>query len=109
MATVPNSGELKPPNCDTWKSEFARRVASKKISEEFQYFLEIYDKLTKSQFKQHVKADDAVLAAMEMASEKNSPLDKRPRVSSLPEGSKVCIVGAGMSGKRRLLTNLCSL
>ena len=103
MAAVPGINEKPPPQCGTYKSEFARRVASKKISEEFQYFVEIFDKLKREDFKDGIKSTEAVLFALEQASQgKKGLIDEKNRVSSLPEGSKVCIVGAGMSGKLEL-------
>ena len=100
MAAVPGIDETKAPDCGTWKSEFARRVASKKITEEFQYFVEIYDKLSRDGFKGDIKGTEAVLFALEQASKgRKGLINEENRISSLPEGSKVCIVGAGMSGK----------
>lgn len=103
MAAVPSLEEAKPPNCDTWKSEFARRVASKKISEEFEYFAQIYDKLSREDFKGQIKSEDAVLFALDQASKRRPLLNTKEQVSSLPKGSKVCIVGAGMAGRFKFL------
>lgn len=107
MAAVPSLQEAKPPTCDTWKSEFARRVASKKISEEFQYFAQIYDKSRRKDFKGHVKFEDAVLFALEQASKGEALLNKNEQAHSFPEGSKVCIVGAGMSGRMKRFEGSC--
>ena len=90
--------DLKPPHCETWKSEFARRFASKKISEEFRYFAQIYDRLKREHFQGDLKADQAVLDALDRAS-RGRPLINKEEEVPLPEGSKVCIVGAGMSGR----------
>ena len=94
---VANGAE--PPNCNTWKSEFVRRVTSKKISEEFEYFAKSYEKLIKA----GLPSSEAVLFALEHASKQKPLQDPAKRVSTLPEGSKVCIVGAGMSGTYQAL------
>lgn len=92
------SKPVQPPyNCGSWKSAFARRIASQKISEEFEYFARFYELLNKEGFP----GDEAVRYALEWASKMKKPTDLRDDkkiVTKLDPGSKVCIVGAGMSG-----------
>lgn len=78
------------------KSDFARRIASRKISEEFEYFAAIFERLQRENFS----APEAVLYALEhaLASKASGLLNKKKEREELPVGSKVCIVGAGMSG-----------
>ena len=98
LETTEAQPQVQPPNgMSSWKSAFAQRVASRKISEEFEYFARIYDKLTKDGWS----PTDAVVYGLEHASaaEKASDLlDDEKQMDKLPKGSKVCIVGAGMAG-----------
>ena len=98
LETTEAQPQVQPPNgMSSWKSAFAQRVASKKISEEFEYFARIYDKLTKDGWS----PTDAVVYGLEHASaagEASDLLDDEKQMDKLPKGSKVCIVGAGMAG-----------
>ena len=80
-----------------WKSSFARRLASMKISEEYEYLAKIYEKLNLT----GLRSSEALLYALHHASS-SSPAsefrDSTKDVTQLPPGSKVCIVGAGMAG-----------
>ena len=101
--SVPPDAPKPPKDADasTWKSLFAQKLASKKITEEFEYFAKIYEKLDKNEFK----GPDAVVYALDHAAKRSKAsdlLDDDERVKTLPEGSKVCIVGAGMAGTRQI-------
>ena len=80
-----------------WKSSFARRLASMKISEEYEYLAKIYEKLNLTD----QRSSEALLYALHNASSSspaNKFRDSTKEVTQLPEGSKVCIIGAGMAG-----------
>ena len=80
-----------------YKSLYSQTLAAKRITEEFEYFAKVYEKLDENQFK----GPDAVLYALEHASKRSKASDlvnDDERVKKLPQGSKVCIIGAGMAG-----------
>ena len=80
-----------------WKSSFARRLASMKISEEYEYLAKVYEKLNLT----GLRSSEALLYALHNASSSspaNKFLDSTKEVTQLPPGSKVCIVGAGIAG-----------
>ena len=89
--------DVKPPNkCETWKSAFAQRLTSKKTGEEFDYFAKALQMDPK-----HFQGPSAFLYALKHAyqmTEANDLRDDERQVEELPEGSKLCIVGAGMAG-----------
>lgn len=106
MGSLPDATEtpsLGPPEAlgaRSWKSGFSQRVASKKISEEFEYFAKIYEQLN----LEGLRGAEAVLYALEHASNASKASELRDadkQVTELPLGSKVCIIGAGMSGQYR--------
>ncbi|KAL9094909.1 MAG: hypothetical protein Q9165_002859 [Trypethelium subeluteriae] len=93
--SAPSSPELSAK----WKSLFSQKLASKKIMEEFEYFAKVYEKLDKNKFQ----GPDAVIYALQHASKRSNPsdlVDDKRRAKTLPEGSKICIVGAGMAAMR---------
>ena len=87
---------------NSWKSRFSRRIASKKISEEFEYLAKIYNKLELEdlQGEKDVRYALQHASSSSQASEFRDPGKKEP---AWPPGSKVCIVGAGMAGKYYVL------
>ena len=94
MASIAPRPSSSPPHL--WKSLYSQQLASKKITEEFEYFAKVYQRADK------FKAPDAVKYALEHASKRSVAgdlLNKKESATSLPQGSKVCIVGAGMAGK----------
>ena len=96
----PNRGtpvtDVKPPNkCETWKSAYAQRLTSKKTGEEFDYFARAF------QSKSGLRGPEALLYALKHAytmTEAEELRNKKNKADKLPEGSKLCIVGAGMAG-----------
>ena len=90
----PPSLPVEAPDHKGWKTSFSKRLASKKITEEFEYFA---TQLDKGQFD----GPGAVRYALSHATKRSKPddfVDDDKKVKELPEGSKVCIVGAGMAG-----------
>ena len=81
----------------SYKSCFTRRLASMKISEEYEYLAKIYEKLN----LEGLRSDEALFYALKHASS-SSPAsefrDPDAEVKKLEAGSKVCIIGAGMAG-----------
>ena len=75
------------------KSTWAQCLAAEKIDEEFAYFRKVYETLGPESFERTIHA---LLYALNPA--KKGLLDTGERVTKLPAGSKVCIMGAGMSG-----------
>lgn len=88
--------DVQPPHdCVTWKSAYAQRLTSKRTGEEFDYFARA--------FQRHsgLRGPDALLYALAHAYSMTKADDLRnddKQVKELPEGSKLCIVGAGMAG-----------
>lgn len=92
---LPNT-DVDPPNdCETWKSAYAQRLTSKKTGEEFDYFARAF------QSKSGLRGPDALIYALAHAytmTKADELRNKKDQVEKLPEGSKLCIVGAGMAG-----------
>lgn len=87
-----------PPIAGSWKSSWTRRLASMKISEEYEYLAKIYHQLK----LERLQSDEALLYALQNASSSSPASDFRDpekKISTLKPGSKVCIIGAGMAGK----------
>lgn len=92
-ASVAGVTEVEPPNhISTWKAAYARQVASKKIDEEFEYF----ETLVRQ--PNHTELPEATKYALDP--HKDGLFDDKKAVTKLPPDSKVCIIGAGMSGRR---------
>lgn len=90
-ASVAGITEVEPPyDISTWKAAWARQVASKKINEEFKYF----EKLV--QLSHHPSLPAATEYALDPTTK--GLIEHRKEPTKLPADSKVCIVGAGMSG-----------
>ena len=86
-----------PPITESWKSCFTRRLASMKISEEYEYLAKIYHLLK----LEGLQSNQALLFALRHASSSSPASDFRDpekEVTKLDPGSKVCIIGAGMAG-----------
>lgn len=94
--------DTSPPIAESWKSSWTRRLASMKISEEYEYLAKIYRQLK----LERLQSDEALLYALQHASS-SSPAsefrDPKKKASELAPGSKVCIIGAGMAGKYQSL------
>lgn len=91
-ASVAGVTEVEPPNhISTWKAAYARQVASKKIDEEFEYF----ETLVRQ--PNHTELPEATKYALDP--HKDGLFDDKKAVTKLPPDSKVCIIGAGMSGR----------
>ena len=90
--------EVNPPNkCETWKSAYAQRLTSKRTGEEFDYFARAF------RSESGLRGPGALLYALEQAykmTEADDLREKGKQPTKLPEGSKLCIVGAGMAGMR---------
>lgn len=96
MAEAPPDAPV-PPRFLSNKSLFSQKLALKRITEEFEQFAKVYERLDKKGFK----GPDAVVYALGHAStrsEASDLLDDDKQTTTLPPGSKVCIVGAGMAG-----------
>ena len=97
--TVTNAkvDDASPPVAESWKSCFTRRLASMKISEEYEYLAKIYHQLK----LEGLQSNEALLFALQHASS-SSPANEfrnpEKQVTKLAPGSKVCIIGAGMAG-----------
>ena len=94
MADAP-PGAVKPPNnASSNKAAFAQQVASKKIDEEFEYFVKRFQQLGPKGF------DAPEITEYALDPKTDGLLDGRKGATELPANSKVCIIGAGMAGKR---------
>ena len=93
----PNIDDASPPVAESWKSCFTRRLASMKISEEYEYLAKIYHQLK----LEGLQSNEALIFALRHASSSSPANDFRnpkKQVTQLAPGSKVCIIGAGMAG-----------
>ena len=93
MADAP-PGAVKPPNnASSNKAAFAQQIASKKIDEEFEYFVKRFQQLGPKAF------DAPEITEYALNPKTDGLLDDGRGATELPAGSKVCIIGAGMAGK----------